>query len=218
MVDRRNNLVFISGPQGAGKSTLIKHLVEKVPYMITPELKTRSPQFYWGGDEEFLEDNFFHRQSLKYAQRAFENYEHLVAAKKEPAKLIIGDRCTFDSRAYRNAGVKLGWISENQDKEIEERLKILNLDELLDPHCIILNPGFEVCKRNLEKRWNETGWVKYKEKDMNYLRIVCDTFEEFGHQQKFLYIGEEIDYSKGEITKGVEKWVESFFTARQSSL
>jgi len=218
MIGRRDNLVFVSGPQGGGKSTLIKHLVEGIPYLISPELKTRSPQFYWGGDEKVLEDNFFHRQSLKYAQRAFENYEYLVAAKKDPNKLIIGDRCMVDSKAYRTAGVKLGWISKKEDEEIEERLRILNLDELLDPQCIILNPGFEVCKRNLEKRWKKTGWVKYKEKDMNYLRIVCDTFEEFEHQQGFLYIGEEIDYSKGEITKEVEKWVESFFTAKQSSL
>ncbi len=183
-----NNLIFVSGPHGSGKSTLIKKLVDSIPNAISPKLKTRTPQFYWGGDEDVLETNTFHRQALKYAQRAFESYEYLVAAKKQKDKLIIGDRSVYDAIAYRAAGIELGWLTEEQDKEIEEKLKILNLEEVLTPYCIVLNPGFETCKKHLEKRWKETSWIKYNEKDMEYLECVCRSFEMFRDYDKVWYI------------------------------
>ncbi len=206
------NLVFVSGPHGSGKSTLITNLVEGIPNAISPALRTRSPQFYWGGDEEVLEMNFFHRQALKYAQRAFENYEYLAVAKREPDKLVIGDRCIYDAHAYREAGIKLGWLTEEQDLKIERDLKILNPLELLEPHCIILNPGFEVCRKHLERRWKETGWVKFMETDLKYLRTVCESFEAFKDKEEFFYIGDELDYSRESQLNGLRNWVDSIDT------
>jgi thymidylate kinase len=103
-----DNLVFISGPHGAGKSTLIKKLLKKLPNSVSPELESRTPQFYWGNFTG--KRNFFHRQALKYAQRAIENYEYWALAIREPGKIIIGDRCVYDGLAYRMAGIQLGWI------------------------------------------------------------------------------------------------------------
>ena len=211
MACRLNNLVFISGPQGSGKSTLISHLTEEIPDAISPELKTKSPQFYWGGDENVLKTNFFHRQALKYAQRASENYEYFAAAKREPGKLIIGDRCRYDTCIYRIAGIKLGWISKEQDIEIEEKLRILNLDELMEPFCIILNPGFESCQNHLQKRWNETGWIKFMETNMNYLKEVCESFQELKSINNILYIGENIDYSKKCALDNIKNWIKGFY-------
>ena len=162
MKKRLKNLVFVSGPHGSGKSTLIKNLVERIPNAVSPVLKTRTPQFYWGGDEKVVDVDFFHRQALKYAQRSIENYEYLMFAKKEQKRLIIGDRCIYDAHAYRQAGIKLKWLTPEQDAEIENKLQILNKLELLNPYCIILNPGFEICKEHLEKRWIEKDTTKIK--------------------------------------------------------
>jgi len=207
MEAKLKNLVFVSGSHGSGKSTLISKLVEKIPNAVSPELRTRTPQFYWGGDEEVMATDFFNRQALKYAQRAIENYEYLAAAKKEPDKLVIGDRCVFDAHAYRAAGIKLGWLNKEQDLEIERNLRILNQLELLNPSCVILNPGFEVCKEHLEKRWKETGWVKFMERDLGYLRAVCECFEEFQGREGFFYIGDRPDYSESHSLDGVVEWL-----------
>ncbi|MDD5192086.1 MAG: deoxynucleoside kinase [Candidatus Nanoarchaeia archaeon] len=182
------NLVFVSGPHGSGKSTLIKKLLEEIPNSISPELKTRTPQFCWGGDENYLKINFFHRQALKYAQRAFESYEYLISAMRKKDKWVIGDRCIYDAKAYRKTGIEMGWLTIEQDGVIEQNLSILNLEELKEPYCIVLNPGFETCKNHLEKRWKETGWIKFMEGDMVYLESVCRNFEIFKNQDKIFYL------------------------------
>lgn len=209
MVKRLNNLVFVSGPHGAGKSRFIQNIILVLDYAVSPLIKTRTPQFYWGGDEKVLEINYFHRQALKYAQRAFENYEYYIAAKRQSNNLIIGDRCIYDSRAYRDAYLKLGLLTKEQDLKIETNLSILNLEELIHPLCIILNPGFNVCKRNLEKRWSETGWIKFMEKNMEYLKAVCDSYEYFRAKENIYYIDEEITSSLDQIVYKIIGWLAS---------
>ena len=209
MSKRLSNLVFVSGPQGAGKSTLIQHLVKKIPHAISPVLATKTTHFYWGGDEEVLPVNTFHRQALKYAQRAMENYEYLVAALKHPDKLVIGDRSVHDSRTYRKACVKLGWLTEEQSQEMEKKLPILNLEELLDPYAIVLNSGIDVCRNHLKKRQEETNWVKFKEQDTDYLTAVCESFETFKGLENIFYIDRKIDYKDQDSLNSLRCWVDS---------
>jgi len=187
-----NNLIFVSGPHGAGKTTLINNLIKRIPNAISPELKTKTPEFYWGGDEKIIEINYLHRLVLKYAQSSFEGYEYFIAAKKNSEKLIIGDRCIYDAHVYSKAAMNYGWISE---ENIAERLEILQLKELLKPPCIILNPGFAVCQAQLKKRVKETGWIKFRGEDMGYLEAVCDVFAEYKGKKNILYIenGKDIE-------------------------
>jgi len=179
-----NNLIFVSGPHGSGKTTLINNIVERIPHAISPELKTKTPELYWGDDKKIMRMNYHHRQALKYAKRAFEGYEYFMTAKKNPNNLIIGDRCIYDCHVYNAVEVSLGWLPKS---DVEEQLQLLHLDELLEPKCIVLNPGFDVCKTQLEKRNKETGWIKYKGEDMGYLRAICDAFKEF-KDRNVLYI------------------------------
>lgn len=181
-----NNLVFVSGPHGAGKSTLIKDLIKKVPNAVSPNLETRVPQFYWGDFEGRID--FSHRQALKYAQRAIENYEYWVLALREPDKIVIGDRCIYDSKTYRIAGVDLGWMNKEENHTMENNLKVLYTEDLLSPRAIIFNPEFAIIRANLEKRWRETGWIKFKEKDMGYLKTVCNSFKSFKGQKDIFYL------------------------------
>ena len=211
MKGKLKNLVFVSGPHGSGKSTLISKLIEKIPYAISPQLRTKTPQFYWGGDEDITKMDFFHRQALKYAQRAIENYEYLMIARREQDKLVIGDRCIHDAHVYGEAGTTLGWLTKEQSSKIEENLRILNQPDLLDPYCIILNPGFEVCKEHLKKRWKETGWIKFMETDLRYLEVVCESFKGFQGREDFFYIGDEPDYSKAEILDELVEWIRGWY-------
>lgn len=181
--------MFISGPHGAGKSSLVKKLLERIPASVSPVLETKTPQFYWGTPRE--EINYFHRQALKEAHRAMENYEYLRAAKTNPKKIVIGDRCVYDGVAYRNANVKLGWISQSEADKIRVISPILYPPELLSPQVVFLNPDFETLKEHLKTRWKEEKSWKFKETEMDYLRAVHECFEELKESPNSLYLGEE---------------------------
>lgn len=211
MKGKLKNLVFVSGPHASGKSTLISKLIERIPHAISPQLRTKTPQFYWGGDENVVDIDFFHRQALKYAQRAIENYEYLIAARREQDGLVIGDRCIYDVHAYREVGITLGWLTREQASKLEENLRILNKPELLEPYCIILNPGFEVCKEHLKKRWRDTDWIKFMETDLKYLEVVCESFKGFEGRENFFYIRGELDYSKDEVLDELVEWIRGWY-------
>lgn len=200
----QDNLFFFGGPHGAGKTTLEKLIAEKVSGAIFPELKTQTPKFYSGLPKEQID--FFHRQLLKKAQRAIENYEYLTIAKNNPEKIVIGNRCIYDEEAYNQAYCSMGWISGSQ-LELLNNLKYL-YGPLNHPRCIILNPGFDICKRHLEKRW-ETKEKKFMEEDMEYLKEVCIAYERLdsAKDHKILYINHEINLQDiGEID-AISRWI-----------
>jgi len=207
MKNNENNLVFVSGPHGAGKSTLVSYLLENIPNSFSPKLKTRTPQFYWGGAEDLVEMNHFHRQTLKTAQRATENYEYWIASKANPDKIIIGDRCIYDARVYREVYVSLGWVTPEQADTIKSFEKYFYPEEILNPYSIVLNPGIDVCRQHLETRWKETGWIKFKETDFNYLETVCKCFATLEENKNIFYIDHEFDFSNERVLDSLIDWL-----------
>jgi len=201
-----SNLVFVSGPHGSGKSTLIKELLKETPNSCSPTLVTSTPRFYWGNFKGKID--YQNRQALKCAQRAIENYEYFSAAIQNPNKLIFGDRCIYDLKAYVDASISLDWMKETEKEEVLECARILFPKELHKPLAIVLNPGFEICKERIEKRWEETEWVKFMETDENYLQAVCNAFENYRGRKKIFYIeSEEVDRKQH---NQIREWVDSF--------
>jgi hypothetical protein len=181
------NLFFLSGPHGSGKTSLAERLSLDFSEIIVPELSTRIRKFYSGIPEE--EIDFFHRQALKSCQRAIENHEYLLIAKENPEKLFLANRCIYDVLVYTKAFKDIGWVSEEERKKIDELGFLYGF--LIEPRAIILNPGSEVCKRHLEKRW-ESGKKKFKEADMKYLDSVCKGFEVYRQNPWVFYIDHEV--------------------------
>ena len=184
-----NNLFFLSGPHGSGKTTLSKILEENIKELVVPELLTYTPKFYTGLDEENID--FFNRQILKHSQRAIEGYEYQEHAKNNPHNIILGNRCKYDVFCYDEAYFKRGWINELENVKLNVLAGVV-YNQLDNPITIILNPGFETCKRHLEKRW-ETKKKKFLEDDMDYLRCVCDSYESYKNHENILYIDHEIE-------------------------
>lgn len=201
MVD---NLFFISGPHGSGKSTLIKRILRHLPCSVSPSLSTEVPQFYWG--EGHGEIDYFHRQVLKIAQRAIENYEYWEFARRSPDKLVIGDRCKYDDLAYRMANVSLGWINKG-DLPVIDRISILYNKELQNPRAIVLNPPIEVIQRHLGERWKRGEKWKFQEDNLDYLRAVCNAFSDFRGKVGVLYLDSEVDLSDPGLPRTINDWI-----------
>lgn len=200
-----NNLFFLGGPHGSGKTTLVELLEKADSRILVPEIYTRTPKFY--SDSVNGDVNFFHRQVLKHAQRAIENYEYLDIARKNPDKIVLGNRCFYDVLAYHEAYFKRGWMNEEEESVLISGLIHLFPGELAEPNIIVLNPGFEVCKRHLKMRW-ETKKKKFMEDDMDYLRTACESYERFRYYENVLYINHEIDLKNSYDIDRIGEWME----------
>jgi len=194
-----DNLFFLCGPHGSGKTTLEKSLVSLGEGVVAPELFSRSVKL----DTE----NEAYRQILKLGSRAIENFEYLKLAKENPDKIILGNRCVYDCQAYHWVFKERGWISQEKYELYDKFLDINFQGELESPKAIVLNPGFEVVKRHLEGRWNGNG-KKWREDDLDYLELACKAYEKFNGHGKVYYIDHEMNLEDKEEVADVLCWME----------
>jgi len=196
------NLLFISGPHGGGKTTLVKQLCEQsTGKIMIPELVTQVPK---------LKASYSNRLAIKIAQRTLENYESFLLAKQNPDKIILGNRCIYDAMAYDNAYYLRGWVSMEEksflDRTTEAYFNSIGIGE---PFAIVLNPSLEVLVRHLENRWknNEKKW---HEEDFQYLAFARESFEMFKDNPLVYYIDHEIDLN-GNDTKELLEWIDQTY-------
>jgi deoxyadenosine/deoxycytidine kinase len=209
----QNNLIFLGGPHGSGKTTLAGLIEKEIPELMIPELVTRTPKFY----SSDINVDFFHRQALKNAQRAIENYEYLEFAKKNPDRIILGNRCFYDVLAYHDAYFNRGWINKEEKEKLSKEFNCMFSNGLNKPDVVILNPGFNVCKNHLHKRWLSKN-KKFMEEDMDYLNAVCESYERFKDLDNVLYIDREIDMNdKGDLD-GICEWIVQFNNSFSTSI
>jgi thymidylate kinase len=194
----QTNLVFLCGPHGSGKTTLINRLREINPALEVPQLYSRNIKFNIADE--------FQRQSLKIAARAIENFEYLSAAKNSPDKVVLGNRCVYDVLAYTQSYFNLGWLDAVKYTGCMQVIFNLFLGDLNNPRAIILNPGFEVCLRHLEKRWSEKG-KKWREGDMEYLREVVENFKTFRNKDNILYLDREFCLNDRNQIDYINEWL-----------
>lgn len=173
-----NNLVFLSGPHGAGKTTLSRRLEEVLPDILVPKLRTVTPKFHTSVSE---------RQALKLCQKAIENYEALEVAKAQPEKIVLGNRCIYDGYAYGSAFAYLGWVSEEEYKHLVRFSKFVFPREVCEPYAIVLNPPFELVRQRLENRWKSEE-RKWREENLEYGRAACKAYEPFKSHPKVIYL------------------------------
>ncbi|MBI3334807.1 deoxynucleoside kinase [Candidatus Pacearchaeota archaeon] len=189
------NLVFIAGPQGAGKTTLVSLLCG--PDIFMPELKTKTIS---------LELEPLSRLALKICQRSLENVEYMQIAQQHPDKVIIGNRCIYDQEAFNEVYLKRGWLDEETAETYRQLTKKFYLPELQEPFALILNPGFGVVQQHLKQRWKSEG-AKWRETDTEYIRLACEAYEQFKGREKIYYIDHEIDLKSEHECKAIINWL-----------
>jgi deoxyadenosine/deoxycytidine kinase len=193
----QSNLFYFSGPHGSGKTTLTNLLQKYDVRFVIPDLVTNAVKF----DTEPV-----HRQLLKIFERALENYEYLGIAKKNPDKIIMGNRCVYGVRAYIDVYFQRGWIDEKTKSYYLDLAKHAFKDENDEPYAVILNPGFDVVKRHLHKRWKEKE-KKWNEDDEEYTFLACRAYERFRDKDKIFYIDEEVDLGDSSLVKELSGWM-----------
>jgi hypothetical protein len=198
-----NNLIYLSGPHGSGKTTLGKEIAKENPGVLIPELYSRNIKFDTEPD---------YRQILKICGRAIENFEYLKIAKENPDKIIIGNRCIYDIFAYNQTYHRKDWIEEDTYQRYDIHAKDFFKSENQEPLAIVVNPGYEVVKKHLEKRWKEKG-KKWREEDLEYARLVCREFEKLKGNDLIYYIDHEINLETKEEIINCIQWMEEKYNS-----
>jgi deoxyadenosine/deoxycytidine kinase len=195
------NLFYLSGPHGGGKTTLEKELVTYNPRAMAPELYSRNVKF---------NTDPFYREMLKMGSRAIENYEYLETAKQNPDRIVIANRCVYDDSAYHLAYLNRGWLSREEYDFFEGIMGNYFREENSRPYAIVLNPPFEVVERHLRKRWENKG-KKWREDDLEYARLACEAYRQYGGRPEILYLNHEIDLESKLELKKINDWMESIY-------
>jgi len=203
-----SNLFFLDGPHGSGKTTLGEELGKINPQVMIPELYSKNVKFK-------TEPKY--RQALKICSRAIENFEYAQIAKKNLDKIILANRGIYGIFAYNLVYYKKGWI----DKETYEKYNAHTSDffqnENRNPYSIVLNPGFEVVKKHLKKRWEEKG-KKWREEDLEYARIACKEYEKLKNNRLVYYIDSEINLETKKEIYECNEWMQEVSKIEQEKV
>ncbi|MDP2909285.1 MAG: AAA family ATPase [Nanoarchaeota archaeon] len=164
-----NNVVYVSGTHGSGKSTLIKKLAEKDPELFVMYKRLVLPQKF---------KDLHRRQKIRMARYYLQAHYLDGISKEKPDKVILCDRCSYDNLAYIKGFLNLGWVSAQEFEDYIRMHDFLIAGNLKPKNVIFLNPSLEEVICNLKKRWADTGKKKWREDDFDYLTAVKEGFKD----------------------------------------
>ena len=196
------NAIFMSGPHGSGKTTLINRLVSE--HNIFQE-----NDFEIDFTQEFLSIktmNHFECCLLRLYHRLFARSHADELAQNNLDKVIISSRSVYDSAAYVKSYQEMGWLTPGQ---MDRMNFILGHSEPV-PYTIILNPPADVVKSRLEKR-HALGSRKLRDKIFSYedtvefVESMSLSFAAFKGHKNVLYIEDNGD----EEINAIVEWVKN---------
>lgn len=198
-----NQPIFLSGPHGGGKSTLLDQLKKQMPALFLEN----------DFDIDFTVDfpsitslSHFERSLIRLYHRFFIAHYANSLAEKHQDKFILTNRTIYDSESYINVYRKLNWISEAEFQKLDFIIKNFSMR----PSAILLNPPLSIIKERLEKRRVEATRTNrdtiFESEDSDvFLENLHDYFEKFKSDKNILYIE---DNGEAEIKK-IVNWAKT---------
>ncbi|MFC6232547.1 deoxynucleoside kinase [Paenibacillus allorhizosphaerae] len=193
--------IFISGPHGSGKTTLIDKLLSNYGMFVEnsfdidfisqfPSIKTLS---------------HFERCLLRLYHRIYISYYADQFAQMQNGKVTLVSRGIYDSEAYINVYKEYDWITGENSNTLDFILR----NNTYTPYTIVLNPPVEVIMQRLEKRI-ETGVRGTRDKvfkiedTYEFVKSLHNQFMLFKNRKNILYIE---DNTEKEV-EAILHWIE----------
>jgi len=167
-----NRVLYLCGPHGVGKSTLIEDLKAYDPHKVNEQI----------AHMESIDDEVT-RQVWRMGLHCVEHRENLAYVQTQSdSSVVIGDRCCFDDLVYMSAFEKLGWLSKKEYKNIVKMTKDLykKSNTPQPKKFVILLPPLDWNIERIKERWDKGEKAKWCEMNFNYLSTVRDEFLALG--------------------------------------
>ncbi len=160
--------VYVCGPHGAGKTTLVRNVT--ADGVIAQLSRLPFPVQDVGP---------FERAFVRAAVYFTELLIHRAVCGGDPQTPRIGDRCVLDTLSYIRAYSKLRWISNSHACELEQSIKSLFQETAWPKTAIVLLvPPAELDVR-LKKRANEGAEsLRWRHEDRDFLFCLCESYRE----------------------------------------
>lgn len=195
--------IFIAGPHGSGKTTLISKLVE--------------------GSDRFIKDDFtidfsnemeslptmtiFEKCLIRLYHRFFTaEFAYKKCMNTDDDKILIIDRSIYDSLVYIEVEHKLGELNEEQYTKLME---IVNSGlDMIKPYTVVLNPDPEEIVARLNRR-KATGTRKKRDKlcaredNVDYVGMMNDEFIKLYANDRVMHIGN----NESKDIEEIKKWI-----------
>lgn len=140
--------IFIAGPHGSGKTTLISKLISESDKFIKDDY-----QIDFSNDMETLPSMTIFEKCLIRLYHRF--YTAELAIKKclasgDDDKVLVVDRSIYDSLVYIEVEYKMGELTDEQYNKLREIVD--NSLSMIEPYTVVLNPDAEEIVRRLNIR------------------------------------------------------------------
>ena len=187
--------IFIAGPHGSGKTTLISKLIVKSDRFIKDDY-----EIDFSNDMETLSSMTIFEKCLIRLYHRFYTAELAIkkcGMSKENDKILVVDRSIYDSLVYIEVEYKLGELSDEQYHKLREIVD--NSLAMIEPYTVVLNPNPEEIVRRLEIR-RATGTRKKRdqmsarEDNVDYVGKMNDEFIKIYNKEKNKFDGDIKDY------------------------
>lgn len=194
-----NKTIFFSGTHGVGKTTTIRNVSKELNALIFNAISDdhRNP----------CEKDVYNRQAWRLG-KYFSDAIHLKDLGMRFGEPVLVDRCVYDWLAYTRTFQKLGWLSKEEFKKLEDLYSAL-FDETVFPKNIVwFDPPYEWSKERILIRWNEEK-KKWNEGDFEYLKILREVYADiYGNNSNINLLrlkSTDIDVRTNEIKEFIER-------------
>ena len=196
--------IFIAGPHGSGKTTLISKLIVKSDRFIKDDY-----ELDFSNDMETLSSMTMFEKCLIRLYHWFYTAELAIkkcGMSKENDKILVVDRSIYDSLVYIEVEYKLGELSDEQYHKLREIVD--NSLAMIEPYTVVLNPNPEEIVRRLEIR-RATGTRKKRdqmcarEDNVDYVGKMNDEFIKIYSNKNVININNNED----EDIKKINDWI-----------
>lgn len=205
--------IFIAGPHGSGKTTLIKTLSEKSKKFIVDDFKID-----FSNEMETLSVMTIFEKCLIRLYHRF--YTAQLALQKcndnKEEKFLLIDRSIYDSLVYINVEYQLGELNEEQYIKLKEIGK--NGIRMIEPYTVILNPNPKEIISRLSKR-REMGIRKKRdilckrEDNIHYIEMMNSEFVKIYGNKNVIHVHD----NKDEDIELIYKWIDDCVLAKDKS-